>query len=79
MSYDVVAVIPMFCSAFLGTGSFEEGKVAFQSSIPVATMDYSVKSLQYLDEYLDLLQSRKSEFRGPGLHEYGARRGMLSR
>jgi hypothetical protein len=64
MSYDVLAVIPMFCSAFLGTGSFERGKVAFQSSIPVAKMDYSVKSLQYLDEYLDLLRSRKLELVG---------------
>jgi hypothetical protein len=64
MSYDVVNLIPMFCSAFLGDSSFEEGKVGFQTSIPVAEMDYCVASLRYLDEYLDLLRSRKAELVG---------------
>jgi hypothetical protein len=64
MSYDVVSLIPKFCSAFLGESSFEEGKVVFQASIPVAQKNYSIASLRYLDQYLDLLRSRKAELVG---------------
>jgi hypothetical protein len=36
MSYDAASLIAMFCSAFLGESSFEEGKVVFQTSMAEA-------------------------------------------
>lgn len=53
MSYDVVSLIPLFCAGFLGTATFEKGKIVFRESIPAERMDYSVGSLTYLDKYLD--------------------------
>ena len=64
MAYDIVSLIPMFCAAFMGTSTFEEGKIAFRETIPVQKMDYSVESLKHLDAYLDLLRRRRSEIKG---------------
>lgn len=64
MSYDVVSLIPLFCAGFLGTATFEEGKVVFREAIPTERMDYSIESLTYLDRYLDVIISRKAEVIG---------------
>jgi hypothetical protein len=64
MGYDIVSLIPEFCAAFLGQSEFSEGRIAHRESIPVQEMNYSVESLNYLDQYLDLVHKNKN-----ALHE----------
>lgn len=56
MGYDVVSLLPGFCAAFLGLSGFEEGEVAYQDRLDVAALDYSVRSLHAVDDYLDAIR-----------------------
>jgi|HubBroStandDraft_1064217.scaffolds.fasta_scaffold00007_65 hypothetical protein len=64
MPYDIASLVPLFCEGFLGTAPFEEGEVVFREAIPTERMDYSIGSLTYLDQYLDVVVSRKDEVTG---------------
>jgi len=53
MGYDIVSLIPAFCAAFLGQSDFEDGGMALRDKINVSAMNYSVRSLEEVDRYLE--------------------------
>lgn len=59
MSYDVVSLLPAFCAAFLGQVEFEDGQIAFHDRLDIAVLDYSVKSLHAVDDYLNAVRPYK--------------------
>lgn len=56
MGYDIVSLLPGFCAAFLGLSGFEEGEVVQQARLNIAALDYSVRSLHAVDDYLDVIR-----------------------
>lgn len=59
MGYDVVGLLPAFCAAFLGQGSFEDGKIAFHDRLEIPALNYSVASTHAVDDYLDAIRPEK--------------------
>jgi len=61
MAYDIVSLVPGFCESFVAGLPFEEGGIAFSDYIERPRMDYSIDSLLRLDQYLQLLHTRRRE------------------
>ena len=63
MAHDIVSLVPIFCEAFLGLSTFEEGGIAYEDSIERKNLDYSIESLHALDKYLDVLHKNNEELK----------------
>ena len=61
MSYDIVPLIPGFCSCFLGLSNFEEGGIVVWDQLDLSAYDYSIASLEQVDRYLDAVRSVKDQ------------------
>ena len=60
MAYDIVSLVPAFCSAFLRESEFEAGGLAYPARIDVAGLDYSLESLHLLDRYLEVVRNGRA-------------------
>ena len=63
MAYDIVSLVPVFCEAFEGLSTFEEGGIAYEQDIERNKLDYSIESLHTLDKYLDILHKNNEQLK----------------